>query len=129
MKTILTRMLRAAAPLGLLTISGCGCSLIGCADGLRVQLAAMPAGAFQVELLVSGVVQPAPPEATCDGASTCFQTINFQTRASDNVGVRVSTTAGVLMVNLPRITYETSRPNGKGCEPTCYNASVTVPIP
>jgi len=126
---VLARALRTAAPLGLLAISGCGCNLIGCADGLRVQLATMPVGAFQVELLVSGAVQPAPAEATCDGVKPCFQTITFQTRARDNVSVRVSTASGERVTNLPRISYDASRPNGKGCDPVCYNASVTVPIP
>ncbi len=123
--------LRAAVPLTFLALNACnyGCTLIGCADGLRVNLASMPVGAFQVELFVDGVLQPAPPEATCDGVTQCSQSITFQTRATNKVSVHVTTVAGTRITNLAPVSYAKSQPNGKGCDPTCYNAAATVPLP
>ena len=109
--------------------SSCGCDLVGCVDGLTVHLKSLPAGAFQVELLVGGTVQPGSPAATCDGIRACNQDIYFSTSPTDQVSVRVTTTAGARTTTYPRIDYTTSRPNGRYCDPACHNATVVADVP
>lgn len=126
------RTLNAGAfVLGALAFQGCstGCSLVGCVSGLRVHLAALPTGAFQVAVLVDGVVQDAPAEATCAGTTVCYQDILFTTTASERVSVRVTTATGSRVTEIANITYAKSRPNGSGCDPECRNATVTAQLP
>src|SRR4051812_32201222 len=93
-------------------LQGCGCTLIGCVNGLDVQLPSLPTTPFQVELLVAGVVQTAPAAATCDGASPCQQRIHFYTSATDQITIRVTTPNGVRTTAFPHVTYGKSYPNG-----------------
>lgn len=123
---------RLHAALGLMITLGlqaCGCNVVGCYDGLLVQLQPRPTGPYRVELLVDGVSQPAPPEATCTEVTGCFSGIVFRTRATDRVVVRVTTLAGTRDTAYPRLQYATQRPNGRGCDPTCHNATVTADLP
>ena len=114
---------------GSLLFTACGCNLVGCADGLRVRLDTLPTGAFQVELLVGGVVQPAPIEATCGGTSTCYQEVQFRNFNTDNVSVRVTTANGTRVTPFAKVVYTRSYPNGRGCGPTCRYATVTALVP
>lgn len=112
-----------------LALSGCGCNLVGCADGLRVHLTSLPAVPVQVELLVAGIVQAAPLNATCSESTQCYQDIYFQTAATDRVSVRVTTSAGTRLTEFAKVVYAKSFPNGKGCSPTCLKATVTAIVP
>ena len=114
---------------GMFALQGCGCNLVGCVDGLRVHLASMPVGSFQVELLVAGVVQSAPVEATCTGAVACYQDIQFRNFDTDHVSVRVTTSGGTRLTEFAKVNFSKSYPNGRGCTPTCRNATVTALIP
>lgn len=123
------RVLRSSLGVAIvLSLQACGCTVIGCNDGLLVRLSTQPTGPFQVELLVAGALQPAPPEATCIVATGCITGILFRTVATDLVVVRVTTSVGTRDTAYPRLQYITSSPNGKGCGPTCRSVTVTANI-
>lgn len=113
----------------LVSVQACGCDLVGCTDGLRVQLPAQLNAPYRVELLVAGERQLAPPEATCTDAAPCYHDIMFRTTPTERVVVRVTTPLGVRDTAIPRIKYSTSHPNGSRCEPTCRGATIRAEIP
>jgi len=113
----------------LVSVQACGCNLVGCADGLLVQLPTQLNAPYRVELLVAGELQPAPAEATCSEGAPCYRDIMFRAYPTERVVVRVTTPLGTRDTAIPQIRYSTSRPNGRGCEPTCRNASVRADIP
>ncbi len=106
-------------------LSGCGCDLVGCVSGLRVHLAALPAGAFKVELVVNGGVA-ATRDCSIDGQ--CQQDVFFETSATA-FSVRVVTNTGTRVTDFTGVRYSKVRPNGAGCDPVCESASVTARIP
>ena len=111
-------------------MEGCsGCDLVGCVSGLRVRLASLPSTPFQIELLVDGAIQTAPPEATCNGDRVCFQDVVFDTQAADQVTIRVTTPSGVRTTQFAHITYSKFFPNGKRCGGECHSSDVTAQIP
>jgi hypothetical protein len=115
----------AAVPL----LAACGCNLVGCAPGLQVHLRSLPVGAFRIELLVAGVVQPAPTSATCTGETECPQDFYFAAVDTDQLAIRVTTTAGTRVTDRPPVSYTTSYPNGRGCDPVCRRAVVIAELP
>lgn len=122
--SLLRRLVRRTAPLLFpFMAAGCGCDLVGCVNGMRVQFDAPPAAPFRAELLVDGVVQPLPSGAQCAVGQSCEGALFFVT---DHVGpaqLRVTTAAGVRTLALPPLRY---RPVDIGeCE-TCRVADVVV---
>lgn len=86
-------------------VQSCGCDTWGCGDGLFVRFNAEPVGPWKIELFVAGVLQAAPPSATCDGSRGCSGGAHYNILPRDNVSVRITTDAGVRSTNFPRITY------------------------
>ena len=108
-------------------ITGCGCDAWGCVDGLRLRLDAVPTGAWTVELLVNGVLQSAPANASCDGSRQCSPVVYYNILPRDNVSARVTTSAGVRTTNFPRITYIIAKTDD--CHDCKGQAEVTANIP
>jgi hypothetical protein len=102
------------------------CTLIGCSSGLTVQLAAAPAGAYRIEVFSS----PSGPHYVwdCGDAAQCGTTAMFTDFTPTSVTIRVTTSAGT-REQTSQPAYNTSRPNGPNCEPTCTQATVTVALP
>ena len=109
-------------------LQACGCDAVTWVNGLSLRLDSLPTAQFQVQLFVSGVLQPSASSAVCRMNSGCVQEIVFNTKATENVMVRVTTSAGVYHTALPRIHYGTSTLNN-GCGTTCDFARVTVKVP
>lgn len=129
MRKVLSNRYRSIAYGSLvLGIQACGCDGVACIDGLFVSMTSLPAAPFKVELLVAGVVQASPEEATCNvGASRpCVQTVLFRMRPRDQVSVRVTTSTGVRTTDLPRINYSNE---GTGCSDCMGQAEVSVHVP
>lgn len=113
-------------------LSGCNgllptdCTLIDCDDGLSVELAAIPTGTYQVEVLLpTGEIHA----AECPDTSRCGPGIFFFSGVTAaEVTIRVTTEAGTRSETV-RPRYLESRPNGPGCPPLCRQARVTVGLP
>ena len=115
--------------LGLGVLSGCGCNLVGCGfSGLNVRLTSLPTEPYRVELLVSGAQEPSYAYE-CDGGSECLQHIRFPELLPERVRVRVTTAGGALVTEFPNVDYTKHFPNGRSCEPTCVEATVTARVP
>lgn len=126
-----------------------GCTEIGCADGLNVDLSSGPwkAGAYVFELKGDGKTQrcegtlPLPscdvPGLVCTGdleaqvsVSGCalpagqqgFGPIQLR-EGPAKVSVRITRDGATIADATMTPTYKTSRPNGPTCEPECRQAS------
>lgn len=100
------------------------CTLIGCHDGLTVQLGTVPTGAYRVEAIAEGAAAPAVFE--CGAGETCPAAF-FEELVAERVTVRVITSAGTRTQEFsPR--YESQYPNGRRCGATCSQATVTVQL-
>ena len=126
---VVKRVATRVSVLAVLALQGCGCNLVGCEDGLNVHLASLPAGAFQVELLVDGVAMPGPSAAVCAGTATCYQDIWFYQQKPQSGSVRVTTASGTRLTHFSNIKYEEGFPNGRRCGAACSNARVTAQLP
>jgi hypothetical protein len=103
------------------------CTLIGCVDGLTVQLPSAPSGAWRVEVtdLAAG---GAPRVFECAAGATCSPSVFFADLAPERARVRVVTTRGTVESEV-RPTYAAARPNGEDCPPVCRQARVEVTLP
>lgn len=108
-------------------LQACGCETYACINGVQVKLASTPAAPFNVELLVAGVVQPAPADATCEAGQQCVTKFFFMTSARNNVTVRVTTPNGVRSTEFATVPYRDDKQPG-GCA-TCRHADLTVLLP
>lgn len=120
---------RASALLLLLGLGGCGCDLVGCANGLRVQFTSAPSAPFSVELLSLSATEPAVDRVNCPQVNSCNADVYFFGTSVSQATIRVITTAGARDSKFTDIRYTKSYPNGRQCSPTCLNASVTAAIP
>jgi hypothetical protein len=100
------------------------CTLIGCLDGLAVEFAATPAGAFKVEAWSE--VRIAPQVFECEAAANC-PGVFFENFQGQQVTVRVTTAAGVRTQQFSGVEYERIYPNGRDCGGECRQATVTFP--
>jgi hypothetical protein len=102
------------------------CTMIGCEDGVAVELETVPQAPFSVE------VTPLPGGAAtikeCATAEACGATLFFEEVRADSISVKVTSAAGTRTVGV-RISYSTSRPNGPQCAPSCRQARLRVPVP
>lgn len=105
------------------------CTEIGCSDGINVHLAALPAGAYTVEILTSGVGDGVSYSYSCAGGTGCRQDIFFPELVLDRIIVRVTTSAGTRLTEIANPQYISSRPNGPDCPPVCRQATVTAELP
>lgn len=125
--------------LSLMLSSGCGrgepdlardgparaCTMIGCENGVTVQLAGAPAIPFSVELTPLG---GAATIKECVTAQACGTDLFFQGVSADSVTVKVTSPAGE-SVTRAKAEYATTRPNGPQCDPECRQARVSVSVP
>ena len=100
------------------------CTLIACFDGLAVDFAAAPTGAFKVEAWSE--VQTTPQVFECASAQNC-PPVFFENFQGEQVTVRVTTAAGVRTQQFPGVEYEAVYPNGRDCGGDCRQAKVTFP--
>lgn len=121
--------MRALALLSLVGLGGCGCTLVGCANALRVQFTTAPSAPFSVELLSLAATEPAIDRVDCPQVNSCNRDVYFYSASVTQATVRVITSAGARDSKFTDIRYTKSYPNGKECGPTCLNASVTAAIP
>lgn len=129
----------ALVPAGCDNIGEQGCTLIGCQDQLTVTFGHLVALPYDVKLTLDGKTAT----FTCDGtgvkspAGTSVQRCDgegFVLLATPAM-VDVSVTCGVAPDDggisrcgtSAQPTYKTTQPNGPNCEPTCRQATVTVP--
>ena len=118
----------ALALIAALAVVGCDystvCTLIGCLNGLTVEIQNAPAGPITVRASTedaSGSVYT----ATCPGTSGCTNKLFFPEFAPSRAQLTITTTAGTReQVVTP--TYETSQPNGPKCGPTCRSGTARV---
>ena len=100
------------------------CTLIGCHDGLSVQLSRPPAGPFRVEATVPN--DPTVLAIDCTDAANC--TLMFPDLIAEQVTLRLITAEGTITQHFqPR--YEDLYPNGRRCGPSCRQANVTIQLP
>jgi hypothetical protein len=101
-----------------------GCTLIGCHDGLVVEFAAPPTGAYTVEAWSEIEVNPRVYE--CAAGEICPPVLFPQFRGQA-VTVRVTTVAGTRTQEFTGVQYEPQYPNGPDCGAACEQATVTFP--
>lgn len=125
---ILTRPLILAGSLLLAACSGIStvCTLVGCNEGLALQLdRPVQSGSYTVELLVPGA---SPQLRECPTDTACGGSFFFEGVSAETVTVRfVSST--VTHEQTVRPTYERTYPNGRGCDDGCLYGTATVRVP
>lgn len=115
------------APLAVL-LAGCpptsprACTLIGCTDGLGVEVSGAPAGPYRIELEVPGEAQRRV--FRCDTPGACAPA--FFEVTPEVATVHLVTAAGTRSQQV-RPAYNVTQPNGPDCPPRCRQARVTVP--
>ena len=104
-------------------ITGGGCTLIGCYDGLVVELPASTVGPVRVEAWSE--LRIAPQIFECVAGEVCQYAV-FPDFQGQNVTVRVTTDAGVHTQEFTGVEYEPQYPNGRRCGAVCEQAILTV---
>jgi hypothetical protein len=116
--------------LGVLVLAACAqpsssdqriCTLIGCNDGLNVQVSSLAQSATVTVRAGNQVIGT----FRCDPGNPCQSFIQDQTPNAVNVTVEVS--GGTVNRNYTP-EYRTVTPNGEGCPPACRQATVTVAV-
>jgi len=119
---------------GLAWVSACssdqyaqGCTRIGCDSGIYVDLSRVPAEAYRLELSPLGatakyVVECADPEA-------CGTRHFFRDFTPDVVTVRLIIGADTVFWPETILDYVETQPNGPNCPPTCFAATIALPVP
>lgn len=123
-------MLPLVIGVGACTGESLTCTLIGDPTGLTVELSSPPPGPFTVEVIP---VSSAPVVYTyrCDAPNPCQRVTSafFPKLIAQQIQIRVTTSVGTKTTNPPSITYTESYPNGKGCEPRAFTATVRAQTP
>jgi hypothetical protein len=101
------------------------CTEIGCSNGLHVTFGATPVAGTVVQAEIPG---GAPWRVECGVDQQCEHRVFFPDLRPDWVMIRITSPAGELLHEV-RPQYVESRPNGPGCEPTCFNATVELSLP
>ncbi len=101
-----------------------GCTLIGCANTLTVEVANAPAGDVVVQARTAGS-SDSVQTVTCPDGPGCFapnraQFVNF---LPSRVELTITTSAGVKTATL-QPEYANSYPNGRSCGPECTQGTV-----
>lgn len=136
---------------------GKACTMIGCLDGVRVELAhagAWAPGTYTFAVDLDGAVVtctgalPLPacdagPAITCDGegvqvmesgcalepAAQSFPEIMIPRGDLRELGLTVTLGGAPLVTTRMKPAYVESRPNGPECEPLCRSAGLRVDLP
>ncbi len=105
------------------------CTLIGCLNGVQVQLAQPVVGAYRVELFANAT-DPQPLRTVDCAGSNCGAYIVFGNISLTSAVVRVTSSRGVRTTQFASIVYtSTPNPNGPDCGPPCKQATVTADVP
>lgn len=119
------------AALAAILTSGCNgifgpraCTLIGCSNGLEVELQGVLPPSFTVAAQVGGA---APWTMECTPAQPCGSVVMFPEFTPDHVFIAVLG-EGVDVQREIRPTYRAFRPNGDDCPPVCRNGRVTIQL-
>jgi len=116
---------------GVALLAGCngitgGCTLIGCANGLIVNLAQAPTSAYRIEVFA---IESGPHFIfECANPAQCGPGAAFNDFMPEAVTIRVTTSAGTREETV-HPTYDVSQPNGPNCGPECRQAQGTVALP
>jgi hypothetical protein len=112
----------------LLLANGCqgACTLIGCTNGLIIQLSADPKANFRVEVRASMGLSANVYE--CNNGVNCGGFVFFQDYYPETAIIKVITPSGTREVTVTP-EYKESFPNGKGCGSACRSATVPVALP
>lgn len=98
------------------------CTLIGCTDGLTVQIEGMLPTTFVLE----AVAPVGPPVIVeCPDSALCGSNIFLEGFTPEEVTIRLSFDSDSVSETFNPF-YETYQPNGPDCPPECLVASVTV---
>jgi hypothetical protein len=101
------------------------CTMIGCNDGLRVDLDGFaPDEAFTARALVDGAVV-----ATAECAQGGCADVWLDGVAAPNVTIEIATESGQTWSATFAPEYAEVQPNGPGCPPVCLQAAVQMPAP
>ena len=98
------------------------CTLIGCNDGLNVQVNSSVAQALAVTVRAGSQIIGS---FRCDAGAQCSSFIDNQTPAAVNVTVEMG---GRTLNRSYTPAYRTARPNGEGCPPACKQATIAVAV-
>ncbi|MGA8979758.1 MAG: hypothetical protein WB473_11680 [Pedococcus sp.] len=120
----------------LLLVSGCSqpsraCTEIGASNGAHVTVEGLGASdelrEVFVEVCVAGTCGSQQLQ-TCCSDSVFIDLVTMRSTDPVELAVTLRTGDGSVLIDAPRIpaTPRTVQPNGPGCEPTAYQAQVTV---
>jgi len=127
-------MKRSVAGALVALLAGCtgitdgACTLLACENGLAVELASAPDGAYTVEVFTAASQNGPHYIFQCVDPATCGTSAFFAEFTPVNVVVRV-TTGGRTHEETVTPAYQQVRPNGPNCGPECKQATVTVALP
>jgi hypothetical protein len=122
-----SRALLSMAVLALaLTSNGCStaCTLIGCSDGVSVELAGALPASYTVTLRIAG---EADRTVECTPDRQCGGRMFFEGVTPGQAEIEVQGT-GVSVRRQVAPSYRTAQPNGRGCPPVCRQATVRVQL-
>jgi hypothetical protein len=97
------------------------CTLIGCMNGLSIELTDIPPGPLKLEVVLPGGETQI---MTC-AQHTCPPYFFVPDVRPDEVTLRVITDAGIRTETM-RPQWSRTQPNGRGCDPVCWEGSVTM---
>ena len=101
------------------------CTLIGCENGLAVQLEGAPAGPWTISVSSQGTTFG----KDCAAGGNCGGMMFFPNFTPALVSVTVTRGANSVTYHNLSPTPKTVQPNGPRCAPTCSQPSVTVQPP
>jgi hypothetical protein len=140
MTSIRTRRRSLIAMLSLAMLASCSggslfgngpkvCTLIGCLNGLQVQLVQPVIGTYRVELFANATDTQPLRTYDCAGGG-CGSYVVFDDISLTSAVVRVTSSRGVRTTQFASIVYtSTPNPNGPDCGPPCTQATVTADVP
>jgi hypothetical protein len=117
-------LIACAAPLASCGLFPTGCNLVGCVNALSVEIENAPAGPITVQARVPNSSDSALT-ASCPGASGCTNRVSFPNFLPSEVQLTITTTQGT-RTQVASPAYQTSKPNGDRCDPTCRNGEVRI---
>jgi hypothetical protein len=104
--------------------AGRACTLIGCSDGLTVELAGSLPADYTVTARVDGAVVQ---RVECGAARDCRGEVFLEGVTAANVELEV-TSGAVSERREVAPSYATVQPNGPGCPPICRQARVRIEL-
>jgi hypothetical protein len=119
------KFVRALAVIPFLVACDVGCNLVGCFNGLTIEVLNAPPGPLTVQAIANGGPSSSVYTSSCPGTVNCTNTVYFQDFLPRNVRLTITTSAGTRDVSVsPR--YSTVYPNGKRCGGACQSAREVV---